>query len=329
VGGKSVVIAGLPDAGKSTLYNYLQGHEVSSVGGEPEAEEDFGFFLLVDLLPEEGKESGLPSYDYPAWQFGGMGTGMGTTFEQWNPTGGVIGEGELLLFVVDGMTGLEAAAYRGIRRLQASGTPLLVVLNKIDEMSGEDYEQVTCQWARQLALPVIPISAKKGTNVYERLLPKIVSLCPDLVVPLGQQLPAFREQAAREVVHSTVLTCAMLGLEPVPLLDVPFQVALEVRMVWHLSSLYGHTASQIYRRDIVVTVAIALSVRYAAQQLVKLVPLLGWALSGLISALGAWLIGLAAIRYFDWLLSGTPLPLASHAQQVQKKMGEMKGKFGG
>lgn len=337
VGARGVMVAGLPGAGKSTLYNYLQGHEVSPVGGEPVAEEDFGFFLLADLLAEEEKESVWPSASEAGWQFGGMGMGMdmgmGTSFDQYRAVGAVGGlmpEAELLLFVVDGCVGLEGAAYRGLRRLQASGTPLIVVVNKIDQMPvGEDIERLTRQWARQLALPVVAISARQGTNVYEQLLPKMVGLCPDLVVPLGQQLPAFRQQAARQVVYSTVLTCAMLGLEPVPLLDVPFQVALEVRMVRHLSSLYGHSTSQIYRREIVATVAIALSVRYAAQQLVKLVPLFGWALSGLLSAVGVWLIGLAAMRYFDWLLSGTPLPLTAVAGRVEKKVGEVKRKFGG
>jgi len=322
-----ILLTGLRGAGKSTLYNSLQQIEVSPVGqveensegeGYPKdsEQEDLGLFTLMDLptgqqassaspsaSPSWGMEASpmVPGWDVPAYEgmaspyMGGWPASFGTS----------VPEAELILFIVDSQTGFDGDTFRWFRRLHARGTPLIVVLNKIDLISGEvSPKQMARELARRLAVPVVPISASEGTNILERLLPRMVELCPSLLVPLGRELASFRRHAAQRVVNQTAGMCGLVGLEPVPVLDVPFQLALEIRMVIQLASLYGRTfgSGAKYRTEVILMLLIGLLLRYLAQQLIKWTPFVGWLLSGILSAIGIWLVGFVMLEIGDWRL---------------------------
>jgi len=60
-------------------------------------------------------------------------------------------------------------------------------------------------------------------------------------------------------------------------------------------------------RSTMLTLLGGLGLRYLAQQLVKLVPVLGWLVSGVLSASSTWLMGWAAVTYFERAQAGAPL----------------------
>jgi uncharacterized protein (DUF697 family) len=91
----------------------------------------------------------------------------------------------------------------------------------------------------------------------------------------------------------------MMGLEPVPLLDIPIQLAAQMRMLFKLAALHGRLEPGDGSREMVAAVAGGLGVRLAAQQAAKLVPLLGWVVSGLLSGLTTWFLGWAAVAYLN------------------------------
>lgn len=324
-----ILLTGLRGAGKSTLYNWLQEVEVSPVGqvdeekegeGYPleQEQEDLGLFTLMDLPtgqevvqpspPSWGMEASpiVPGWDVPAYD------GMANPYMGGWPTsfGSSVPEAELILFVVDSQTGFDSDTFRWFRRLHARGTPLIVVFNKIDLISGDiSAKQMARELARRLAVPVVPISASEGSNILERLLPKMVELCPSLLVPLGRELAIFRRRAAQRVVNQTAGMCGLVGLEPVPVLDVPFQLALEIRMVMQLASLYGRSfgSGVKYRTEVILMLLVGLLLRYMAQQVIKWTPFVGWLLSGILSAIGIWLVGFVMIRYIEWLQKDEPI----------------------
>lgn len=310
----TIILTGLYGAGKSTLYNSLQGFEVSPVSHEADSEgmidaqEDLGLFTLVDLPTDEQQATVsnwssmqeavpiVPGWDMPAYEPMPPMPGWGMS------TASFVPEAELVLFVVDGQTGFEAASYRWFRRLHARGEPLIVVVNKIDLMTQEP-AQVARQLARRLAVPVVPVSASEETNLWEKLLPQMIDLCPSLSVPLGRELAPFRQQAAKQLVNRAALTCGAVGLEPLPILDMPFQLFLEIRMVMQLANLYGRSVGRgaAHRKEIILALLFGAFLRYAAQQMLKLTPFIGWFLSGLVSLIGVWLMGFLSTRYFEWL----------------------------
>ena len=287
-----IAIAGLPQVGKSTLFNALRGWEVSP----PEAEaaellhprqEDMGLFLLVDLppAPAAGWEWSPDPWSGEGWE---------EMIPNWEASPL---DADLTLFLLDGSLGLRPAEYRWFSRLRARGKLLIPVLNKADIVGG-NLAELQAEIEQRLGAQVIAVSALKGEGVFDRLVPRMVELCLELALPLGQEIPELREAMALRLIRQAAFTCGLLGAEPVPLLDVPLQLVTQLRLVSRLALLYGYPAPGVFQREIIAALAGSLVGRYLAQQMVKALPLLGWGASGLLAAGSTWLIGRAALVHF-------------------------------
>ena len=121
-----IVLIGASGAGKSTLLNTLKGTLVSmpteAVGpGDDLRLEDYGLFAVVDV-PERSPNGQLLDGDTTALMLNGA---------------------DLIVWVLDGAAGLRAWEHEWICRVRAMSRPLLLVLNKLDqvgERSGRDVE---------------------------------------------------------------------------------------------------------------------------------------------------------------------------------------------
>jgi uncharacterized protein (DUF697 family) len=280
-----ILMLGMANAGKSTLFNRLHGWTVSPPAPNPSdglaagdghlgRVEDFGLFCLLDLPPEAG--------DHP---------------NVLNPFD-LAGEADLLVYVLDGAVGVTACDYRWIGRLRRLGRPLVVVFNKSD-LAGDETVRRLPEIEERLATSVLPVSALNGTNVMDKLLPRMVDVCPALAVPLGRELHTFRRQAANRLMRRMALFNGLIALEPVPLLDIPLQLITQVGLVLRIGAIYGYPPTDVHRHEVIAAIAGGLAGRYAAQQLAKLVPVAGWLVSGLIGASCTWLLGGAAMAYFE------------------------------
>ena len=287
-----IALAGLPGAGKSVLFNLLRGWVISDEPAEPPARDDYemadglrleslGLFILADL-PLNPPPHLLRSPDLLL----------------------TLGDPALTLYLVDGQTGVTAADYRWAAALRATGKPLLVVLNKIDALA--DLPAALAAAEERLGMPAIPVSAQTGTNVAEKLLPAILTAAPRLAVPLGRELRGLRRTAARRVIRQAALFSGIVGAQPVPLLDLPFQVMIQVGVVMRVGAVYGYAPTGGMNRELIGTVVSALGLRYLALALVKLIPFVGWAAAGMLSGMMTFLMGEAAIRYYE---GGASVPL--------------------
>lgn len=281
-----ILLLGLPRAGKSTLFNRLCGWDVSPpspiAADNGRGVEDFGLFCLVDLPGEatgrNGAEAEVPD------------TGA-------DPVA-LAGEADLLVYILDGAAGVRAADYGWIGRLRRSGVPLVVAWNKSD-LTGEKVMAGLPEIEERLATSILPISALQGINVLDRLVLRMVDACPTLAVALGRELRAFRRQAAGRLIHRAALFNGLIALEPVPLLDIPLQMITLVGMVLRVAAVYGRPPTDTHRREVLTAIAGGLAGRYATQQALKLVPFIGWLASGLIGMSCTWLLGRAAVAYFE------------------------------
>ncbi len=280
-----VAFVGLPGVGKSLLFNRLRGWVISGREGgtavsdifELEADlrlESLGVFVLADL-PSRLEESGLSS---PALMMN-------------------LCDPALVVYLLDATTGVTADDYRWVAALRATGKPLLVVLNKCD-LAGDE-TTITQEANEKLGMPVIPISAHTGHNVEARLLPAMLDAVPRLAVPLGRELRSLRRHAARRVIRQAALLSGVVGAQPVPLLDLPFQVMIQVGVVMRVGAAYGYVPTGSLNREVVGTVVGTLGIRYLALALVKFIPFVGWAVAGLLSGAMTFLIGEAAICYYE------------------------------
>ena len=285
-----IVLVGAEGAGKTTLLNRLKGFEQTSevvrrtegspTCGSPETSEvsvqDYGLFAVIDL-PTHGPNGHFVEGD-PAWL--------------------VFQNADLLLWMLDGAVGLRPWEYEWICRARSMGKALTVVLNKLDQVSDAN---AVDRLNHVLGCAVIPISARDApsADVAERLLTHIADVSPNLTTALGREAPAWRRIAAQRVIQRAVALSGLVGVEPVPLLDIPFQVLIQLRLVLRLASIYGAPLGDRYSRELLATIVSGVALRYLGQQLAKVIPLAGWAASGALAAGGTWAIGQAATGYFE------------------------------
>jgi len=308
-----VLLLGLVEAGKSSLLNRIFDWTVSTpragdgAGAAGEPVEDFGLFCLVDLPHDLGEYSrlgfleGLPA-GYGNGYYGEVG-GFRPELDETLPLGALdpldLAEGaDLLVYVLDGAAGARPADYRWVGRLRRLGLPLLVVLNKCDLLE-VDLTTRQAEMEARLATTVLPVSALTGTHVADQLLPRMINLCPGLTVALGRELSSFRPQAARRLIQRAALLNGLIALEPIPLIDLPIMFLTLTGLMLRIGAVYDRPPSDVRRREVITAVAGGLAARFAAQQLVKLVPVIGWLVSSAIGWSGTWMLGRAAVAYFE------------------------------
>lgn len=276
-----IAIIGPVNAGKSTLFNQLQGQQMSRVSAVPgtttEAiSERFGPFWLVDT----------PGFDEIA------GSARALT------AGQALDGSNVAVLVLDAMAGIRQADKDLLDQVRARGLPVVVVLNKLD-LVGKDADRAVRDAERKLGLPVIGISAKKGTNIAEQFIPALIDAHPRMAVSVGRALPRYRRRAARRIIRDSSLLAMAIGAEPVPGLAVPFLIAIQVRMLLRLAAVYGEGWNVSRARELISAAAGGFAIRYAAQELAKLLPAIGWAAAGFAYLTGTAALGNVAIVFFE------------------------------
>jgi small GTP-binding protein len=272
---RKIAIVGLPNTGKSTLFNTLRGQRLSAVS--PEAGTTIalirGAFGPFDLMDTPGHLMDIQRE--------------------------AIGDSSVIVLLLDASRAVKKEDRELLREAQKANKPLVVVLNKADALRA-DPDDAAGELAAVLGVPdIIPISARDGTNVAEELIPALLDASPDAALAIGLALPTFRRTAAERMVRTATVVGLAAGLEPIPLVDIPILLGIQIRLVLRLAALYGEPMSVRHVRELGTTIAAGLGMRYLAEQLAKAVPIGGDVVSGMIAAAGTWAIGQVAIEYFE------------------------------
>jgi small GTP-binding protein len=297
-----IAIVGPVNAGKSTLFNLIKGRRVSAVTAVPGTTkglvtEQVGPFTLVDT-PGFGEVGGVDRAAVAR-----------TAAEQ----------ADVAVLLLDAGGGLRQSDYQTYEALRAANVPLIVALNKIDLIK-RDLAVVLEDAERKLGTRVIPISAKTGAGVADRLIPAIADAHPWVGVALGRALPAYRRQVALRMTRSAALLNAIIAAQPVPGLDIPFLLAAQVRLVLRIAAVYGESLSVRHARELLTTMAGGVAIRYLAGSVVKVVPGPGWLVSAVINGWGTWVIGQVAIAYFAGGKRLTPQQLRERYQRMSRRL---------
>jgi small GTP-binding protein len=270
-----IAIVGLPNTGKSTLFNTLKGQRLSPVSPESGTTKTlirgaFGPFALIDTpghLPDI-MEKGIK-------------------------------EASLVVMLIDGTRGFRKEDDALYKEVKKAGKPIILVINKIDAMRS-DAEAMCDDLSVKLDVEeVVPISAMNGTNVVEDLIPAMIDASPEAAVIIGRELPAFRREAVAKILRNSVLLSLAAGLEPVPLIDIPILLGTQIRLILRIAAIYGEPMTSSRAREVVATMAGGLALRYVAEEAAKLVPFGGDLISGAIAAAGTYALGQVAAEYFE------------------------------
>ena len=277
----TVVIVGQANTGKSSLFNMLKGEQLSPVSQEAGTTRslvrtDFGPFTLIDTpghLPERMEEG--------------------------------MEEATVIVFLIDATTGLQEKdrdLYAAIKKLNK---PTIIAVNKVDTLKGRDAgDALANEIAVQLETPgIIPISARTGANIASELLPAMIEASPEAALLIGRELPAFRRAAAQRIIRNATLASLVVGLEPIPLIDIPILLGTQIRLVLRLAALYGEemdsTDAMKHARELLITIAGGAGMRFLAEQAAKAVPFGGDFVAGAIAGAATYSIGQVALEYYD------------------------------
>ena len=296
-----LAIVGPVNSGKSTLFNQMMGRRVSPVTAVPGTtqavlEERFGPFVLVDT-PGFGEVGGMDRAEIARR---------------------AAEEADVVVLLLDAAAGIRQSDYEVYQSLLATGLPVIVALNKIDLVRRE-LPAVLEDARRKLGVAPIPVCARSGAGVADRLIPAIVEAHPWIAVALGRALPAYRRQLAERVIRSAATLNGIIAAQPVPGLDVPFLLAGQVRMVLRIAAIYGESLSVRHAKELLTTIAGGVGLRFLAGQLAKILPGPGWVIAGVVTGLGTWAIGEVAALYFETGKRLTPAQLRAQYRQTRRR----------
>jgi GTP-binding protein len=203
-----VAIVGRPNVGKSTLFNRLVGRRLAIVEDRPGVTRD----RLYASCEWNGRE-------FTLIDTGGLGAateeGLARAVEQQARL--AISEADVIVFLVDGRSGVTGADAEVADLLRRSKKPVLLVVNKLDNPKQE--AQAVEFYSLGLGEP-LALSALNGLNTGD-LLDKIVALLP-ATAPTPQEEEAIRVAIiGRPNVGKSSLVNAILGSERVVTSPVP------------------------------------------------------------------------------------------------------------
>lgn len=198
-----VALLGRPNAGKSTLLNRLLGTKLAIVTAKPQTTRS----RILGILTREDAQFVL--VDTP---------GMHTDTRALNVALNEIVEGvakgcDVAVLIVDGTRGWETEHAEFAAKLEAAGTPLLVVANKSDAGSGPGWPDTAPEPMR--------VSALTGAGI-EALLEHLRTLLPES--PQLYPPDELSDRSMRFLAAELVREAAFETLNQ----ELPYQLAVEV-----------------------------------------------------------------------------------------------------
>ncbi len=133
-----------------------------------------------------------------------------------------------------------------------------------------------------------------------------------------------QRKLASASLKSFTAICSVIGVQPIPLADLPVLTALQTLMVGMIVHVSGRKFSPRLAAEFAGTLGISFGIGFAfrsvSRQLLKFIPLWGNAISGAVAGAGTYAIGRAAIAYF---IDGAPRSEAKRLyQETAKQLGE-------
>ncbi|MDQ3316173.1 MAG: DUF697 domain-containing protein [Actinomycetota bacterium] len=183
----------------------------------------------------------------------------------------------------------ELADLLGAQRNMVKAEVILTVSDAAIHLSGKAVED-----PGEIPLP------PPGAASADGLAPRIVkALDEEYLVPLAKAYPAMRRAACEEIIRKNARQNAVVGLLPIPGADMPVMTANQARMVLNLAAAYGEELSLQRARELIGVLAAGFGLRALTRQVVKVVPVGGWAAAAAIGYAGTVAMGRSTMLYFE------------------------------
>jgi len=232
-------------------------------------------------------------------------------------------DADFLIVVFDAVQGVKRAEEELFRELAALDRPYLVVLNKVDLLSGDrERTRVLEVAARTLGLApdqVVTCVAKSGKHV-EQVLLAVAMAEPEIAAALGAALPAYRRGLAWSATTKAAATAAAIAFAPLPILDVFPLLAVQSSLVLGIARIYGERITLVRARELFATFGLGLLGRTLFLELSKLGGPPGWLLAAAIASSTTVVMGRAAALWFERGERARASDLRSESRALTRRM---------
>jgi len=143
----------------------------------------------------------------------------------------------------------------------------------------------------------------------------------DLKLAFAANFSWMRRHIAKEAINNTAVQNGAIGLVMIiPGADLPVMTLNQAKMVLQIAAAYGQHLNKDRIKELAAVVGGGFALRAAARTAIGFVPVLGWAIRGVIGYSGTMAMGYAALEYFD--KGGTPEGLAVKLKEVRDDLVE-------
>lgn len=197
-----VAVVGRPNVGKSTLVNRLVGHKVSIISSRPQTTRSVIRGVLTRVDSEGEPEWQMVLVDTPGLHR--PRTELGSRLNRL--VYGSLAETDAILFVVDATGPIGPGDRLIAERVQESGAPVVLVVNKIDTASRADVASQLGTAAEWDFAAYVPVSALEGDGL-EELVGELEPLLEEgpLYFPAGQWSDQPEGQVIAEIIREKFL----------------------------------------------------------------------------------------------------------------------------
>ncbi|MGI6031065.1 MAG: GTPase Era [Eubacteriales bacterium] len=227
-----IAIVGRPNVGKSTLLNALVGEKLAIVSSKPQTTRTR---IMGIQNTEESQLIYLdtPGFHKPRTRLGQKMVGV---------VNQSIGDVDCILLVVEPKPTLNENEQAILQKIQASGMPAILVINKVDEIKKTELLPVMDALSKTYPyVAIVPVSARQGENLsdlvaeMERHLPEGPAFFPEemLTDQPEKQIVAeiIREKLLRllddEVPHGTAVEILQMKEKKGGMLDISANIYCE------------------------------------------------------------------------------------------------------
>ncbi len=206
-------IAGRPNVGKSTLANTIAGEKIAIVSNKPQTTRN-RIYAICTHGDAQLVFLDTPGYHKPKNRLDAF---MSKVVEE-----SVAGDMDAILLMVEPIPNVGKQEEALIRMGQASGAPLILLINKCDTVRKEELLAVMDCYAKAADLrQIIPISAKTGDGVED-----LMNVLAELAKPGPQLFPEdmVTDQPDRQIVAEIVREKLLYCLDK----EIPHGTAVEV-----------------------------------------------------------------------------------------------------
>jgi uncharacterized protein (DUF697 family) len=216
--------------------------------------------------------------------------GLRNLYKVFNETRKAAREQATLAVTGDSAQAAELAALLGAQRGARGAEVILAVSEMRATISGKAVEDPG----------EIPLPASGDSALLDELAHRIVrALDEDYLVPLAKGYPPLRRAACEEIIRHNARQNAVVGALPIPGADMPVMTANQARMVLKLAAAYGEELSMDRARELLGVLAAGFGLRALSRQVVKIVPVGGWAAAAAIGYAGTLAMGRSTMLYFE------------------------------